>query len=177
MNALDELLEELVGRRGEKVVIWSFYTSSVAAIVQRYARFGVVRYDGTVTNVSARREAVRMFQEDEDTKVFVGNPAAAGAGLTLHRARVAIYESLSNQAAHYLQSLDRIHRRGQEKDVEYVIMLCDGTLEVTEYDRLVQKELAAQDLLGDNVKTPLTRETFLTDVREAAALLSESESG
>ena len=31
--------------------------------------------------------------------VFAANPAAAGAGLTLHRARVAIYESLSNQAA------------------------------------------------------------------------------
>ena len=62
--------------------------------------------------------------------VFVANPAAAGAGLTLHRARVAIYESLSNQAAHYLQSLDRIHRRGQKREVEYVVMLCDGTLEI-----------------------------------------------
>lgn len=175
LNALDELLEELVGRGGEKVVIWSFYTASVAAIVQRYARFGVVRYDGTVTDVSERREAVRMFQEDEKTNVFVGNPAAAGAGLTLHRARVAIYESLSNQAAHYLQSLDRIHRRGQEQDVEYIVMLCDGTLEVTEYDRIVQKEQAAQDLLGDNVETPFTRETFLADVREATALLRTAE--
>ena len=177
LKALDELVERLVGREGEKVVIWSFYTASVAGIVQRYARYGVVRYDGSVSDVRARREAVRRFQEDEETMVLVANPAAAGAGLTLHRARVAIYESLSNQAAHYLQSLDRIHRRGQERDVEYVIMLCDGTLEVSEYDRLVQKEQAAQDLLGDNVKTPFTRETFLADVREAAALLHAADAG
>ena len=170
--ALDSLVKLLVGREREKVVIWSFYTASLAAIAKRYARYGVVRYDGSVSDVGARREAVRRFQEDDETMVFVANPAAAGAGLTLHRARVAIYESLSNQAAHYLQSLDRIHRRGQGRDVEYVVMLCDSTLEVSEYDRLVQKEQAAQNLLGDCVDAPVTRETFLADVREAAALLS-----
>ena len=175
--ALDSLVQQLVGRGREKVVIWSFYTTSVTAIARRYVRYGVVRYDGSVSDVAKRREAVRRFQEDDETMVFVANPAAAGAGLTLHRARVAIYESLSNQAAHYLQSLDRIHRRGQERDVEYVIMLCAGTLEVSEYDRLVQKEQAAQDLLGDNVEAPLTRATFLADVRMAAALLSKLEAG
>ena len=175
LAALDALLEELVGREREKVVIWSFYTASVAAIARRYACYGVVRYDGSVSEVSARRDAVRRFQEDDETMVFVGNPAAAGAGLTLHRARVAIYESFSNQAAHYLQSLDRIHRRGQERDVEYVVLLCDGTLEVAEYHRLVRKEQAAQDLLGDQVDAPITREAFLADVREVAALLTTEE--
>lgn len=170
--ALDSLVEQLVRREREKVVIWSFYTASVAAIARRYVRYGVVRYDGSVSDVGTRREAVRRFQEDDETMVFVANPAAAGAGLTLHRACVAIYESLSNQAAHYLQSLDRIHRRGQERDVEYVVMLCDGTLEVNEYDRLVQKEQAAQGLLGDDVEAPLTRGTFLADVRKAAELLN-----
>ena len=37
------------------------------------------------------------------TMIFLGNPAAAGAGLTLHRARIAIYESFSNQAAHFIR--------------------------------------------------------------------------
>ena len=175
LAALDALLNQLVGREREKVVVWSFYTASVAAIAQRYLRYGLVRYDGSVSDVSARRDAVRRFQEDDETMVFVGNPAAAGAGLTLHRARVAVYESLSNQAAHYLQSLDRIHRRGQERDVEYVVLLCDGTLEVAEYHRLVRKEQAAQDLLGDQVDAPVTREAFLADVRQAAALLTTVE--
>jgi SNF2 family DNA or RNA helicase len=171
LAALDSLLERIVGCDREKVVVWSFYTVSVTAIVERYKAYGAVRYDGLVSDVDVRREAVRRFQEDDETMVFVANPAAAGAGLTLHRARFAIYESLSNQAAHYLQSLDRIHRRGQERDVEYVVMLCDGSLETVEYDRLVEKERAAQDLLGDRVSEPMTRETFLADVRQAAALL------
>ncbi len=105
--------------------------------------------------------------------VLVANPAAAGAGLTLHRARIAIYESLSNQAAHYLQSLDRIHRRGQTRDVEYLILLCDQTIEIQEYERLVVKETAAQSLLGDVVSAPMTRETFLRDARSAVDLLNK----
>ena len=52
-----------------------------------------------VSDVAERREAVRRFQQDADARIFVANPAAAGAGLTLHSARIAIYESLSNQAA------------------------------------------------------------------------------
>ncbi|MHC5731527.1 MAG: helicase-related protein, partial [Nostoc sp.] len=114
-----------------------------------------------------RREAVRKFQEDDETMLFVANPAAAGAGLTLHRARLAIYESMSNQAAHYLQSLDRIHRRGQTRDVEYLILLCDNTIEIEEYERLTRKERAAQALLRDQVEEPITRETML---REAIAV-------
>jgi len=171
LTVLDGLIEQLVEREGEKVVIWSFYTGSVTAIVNRYARYGAVRYDGQVTDVRVRQEAVSRFQQDDATRIFVANPAAAGAGLTLHRARFAIYESLSNQAAHYLQSLDRIHRRGQTRPVEYVVMLCDDSIEIGEYERLVRKERAAQDLLGDVVVSPMTRETFLSDIRAAATLL------
>ena len=111
-------------------MIWSFYTKSINALCQRYAQYGVLRYDGQVADVAERRESVRRFQEDQQRQLFVANPAAAGAGITLHSARFAIYESFSNQAAHYLQSLDRIHRRGQTRDVEYLILLCDGTLEI-----------------------------------------------
>ena len=97
----------------------------------------------------------------------MANPAAAGAGLTLHRARLAIYESMSNQAAHYLQSLDRIHRRGQERPVEYAILLCEDTVEVAQYDRLLKKQRVAGDLLGDVVESPVTRSIFLRDLSES----------
>lgn len=172
LQALDKLLHELVELDREKVVVWSFFTASITAIADRYARYGVVRYDGTIADTAARRDAVRRFQEDDSTMVFLGNPAAAGAGLTLHRPRVAIYESLSNQAAHYLQSVDRIHRRGQTRDVDYIVLLCEHSIEIAEYERLVDKESAAQALLGDRVARPLTRETFLADARAAAELLT-----
>ena len=142
----------------------------------RYQHHNPVRYDGTVSDVTDRREAVRRFQSDDETMLFVGNPAAAGAGLTLHRSRIAVYESWSNQAAHYLQSLDRIHRRGQTREVEYIILLCENTIEEDEYARLIEKERSAALLLGDEIGTPVTREGLLNEFLASKAKLSSRDS-
>lgn len=163
--ALDDLVERLVVRSGEKVVVWSCFTASLEVIFRRYLRYGAVRYDGTVTSIEERRDAVRRFQSDPDTRIFVGNPAAAGAGLTLHAARYAVYESFTNQAAHYLQSLDRIHRRGQTREVEYFVLLGQNSIEPREFEGLVRKETRARDLLGDVIDEPVTREQFLAELR------------
>ena len=163
LAALDEILGDLIEKRGEKVVLWSYFTASLDAVMSRYGRYGAVRIDGSVTSTADRREAVRRFQEDDETMLFVGNPAAAGAGITLHRARYAVYESMSNQAAHYLQSLDRIHRRGQDRPVEYLMLLCDETIEPLEHQRILDKQSAARALLNDSVEEPVTRERFLTE--------------
>jgi SNF2 family DNA or RNA helicase len=171
LTALDSILTELVHNRGEKVIIWSFYTASLEAILQRYAQLNPIRIDGAVSNVAARRSAIDRFQNDNESWILVANPAAASAGLTLHRARFAIYESLSNQAAHYLQSLDRIHRRGQTRDVEYLLLLCDQTIEEREYAALQKKDRASRVLLGDPVSTAETRTTLLQEARAAARVL------
>jgi len=173
LRVLDDVLPRYVDA-GEKVVLWSFYRASLEALAARYSHFGLVRIDGSVADVASRREAIRSFQEDADTRVFLGNPAAAGAGLTLHRARVAIYESMSNQAAHFMQSLDRIHRRGQERDVEYVILLCRGTLEETEYQRLLDKTDAQADVLGDPTPKRPTRQVLLDELLRTQERLETS---
>lgn len=170
--ALDGILDDLITNKREKVVLWSFYTASIDAIMARFARYGPVRYDGTISSVVVRGDAVQRFQEDDVTMLFVGNPAAAGAGLTLHRSRVAVYESLSNQAAHYMQSLDRIHRRGQARDVEYVFLVCGGSIEEQEYARIAAKEQDARDLLGDGANTAVTRDVFMRDAMELRELLN-----
>jgi SNF2 family DNA or RNA helicase len=123
-----------------------------------------VRIDGTVARIEDRVEAVRRFQEDPNVRIFLGNAAAAGAGITLTAARHAVYESLSNQAAHWLQSLDRIHRRGQQRDVVCHVLVAERTLEEREFERLRHKEQAARELLGDDYEEPPTRERFLAEL-------------
>lgn len=162
--ALDTLLDHLVGELEEKIVVWSFYRASLDRIAARYTHLGLVRIDGSVSDPADRRQAIRRFQGDPAVSIFLGNPAAAGAGLTLHSARYAVYESLSNQAAHYLQSLDRIHRRGQNRDVRYVTLLARGTVEEVEYARLRQKADAQAVLLGDPPAQAPTRRTMLADL-------------
>lgn len=162
--ALDRLLAELVEDQQKKVVIWSYFRYSVDAICERFRHLGAVRIDGTVAKVEERAQAIRCFQEDPDVRIFIGNPAAAGAGITLTAAHHAIYESFSNQAAHYLQSVDRIHRRGQRHAVTYHVLLARGTVEEVEFERIVGKESAGRRLLGDKYEKPMTRERFLAEL-------------
>jgi SNF2 family DNA or RNA helicase len=171
LKALDDLLASVLAR-GDKAVIWSFYRDSLDAIAERYADRGLVRVDGTIDDIALRREAVRAFQEDDGTRIFLGNPAAAGAGITLHRARLAIYESISNQAAHWMQSLDRIHRRGQERDCEYLLLICRDTIEEEEFRRVRDKALAQADLLGDPPDPAPSRRRMLDELLHAREVLT-----
>jgi SNF2 family DNA or RNA helicase len=162
--ALDQLLNELINNENKKVIIWSFFRSSLQAISDRYRQYGLVRIDGSVVKVEDRIEAIHRFQNDDDVRLFVGNAAAAGAGITLTASHHAIYESFSNQAAHYMQSVDRIHRRGQAAIVTNHVLLTSQTIEIKEFDLILQKEENARDLLGDSYKSSTTRTRFLTDL-------------
>jgi len=89
------------------------------------------------------------------------------AGITLTAAHHVVYESFSNQAAHYMQSLDRVHRRGQAHDVTYHLLLARHTIDHFEFDRLLHKEAASRDLLGDRCAQPITRDRFLAELESA----------
>lgn len=156
---LDELVERVVGERGEKVIVWSYFREPLDEVVRRYAKHGAAKIDGSV-GMRDRKNIVREFQNSDSPKVLAANPAAAGAGLTLTRARTAIYVSLPTQAAHYLQSLDRIHRRGQTEDVDYHLIVCRGTIEENEVERLARKEKGQRRLLGDRSEMPTLEEAL-----------------
>lgn len=158
---LESALPELIETKSEKVVIWSVYTKTIDRIIQSFSRYNPARIDGKVEKVSDRQLMVERFQKDDSCRVFVGNPAAAGAGITLHKAKTSIYLSYSNQAAHYMQSLDRIHRRGQTADsVEYLFLVAKDTIEVNEIRRLIEKQGRQSELLGD----PVAERIELTDI-------------
>ena len=162
-KTLDILLSNLISQN-RKVVVWSFYRSSLDEMMARYSNYNPVRIDGSISS-EGRSAAVREFQENPTRMLFVGNPAAAGSGITLHAAYDAVYLSYSNQAAHYLQSLDRIHRRGQVSDeVNYHLLVCTGTIEEAEIVRLRGKEVRQHDLLGDQVAFPSTLDDALAEL-------------
>jgi hypothetical protein len=56
--ALDSILTDLIAARGEKVVVWSFFTASLNALCTRYSHYNPVRIDGSV---SARKTTTRCY--------------------------------------------------------------------------------------------------------------------
>lgn len=163
--ALDELVQSIVVNQHKKIVIWSVYTRTLDELESRYQEYGLVRIDGTVTSSSKRAELIHSFQSDPSVNIFIGNPAAAGAGITLHAASECVYISFSNQAAHYLQSLDRIHRIGQTApNVNYHFIVCRNSIENSELGRISRKEIMQKDLLRDSSTEGFTLQIALDEL-------------
>jgi len=171
LHWLDELLSELISVQNKKVVLWTVYTRSLDELEKRYVRYGISRIDGTITSSIDRMRMIDQFQKNPGIKLFIGNPAAAGAGITLTAAEECIFFSLSNQAAHYLQSVDRIHRIGQlAEEVVYRFLICRRTIEEKEIKLIANKEKGQKDLLGDIDEGKVTLDTALEELEEPCAL-------
>lgn len=117
-GALQDLLEELddVGR----IVIYGGFTGSIdriCGIVQK-AQWKCIRVDGrgwhTDLPLTKPEEIIRYFQSGEGRVAFVGQPGAAGMGLTLTAAPLTCYYSNDFNAESRIQSEDRIHRAGMD---------------------------------------------------------------
>ncbi len=82
---------------------------------------------------------------------MIANPAAAGEGISLHRTcQYAIYLDRSFNAAHYLQSVDRIHRLGSTKPAHVDILEARGTIDSRIAERLASKIEAMATILNDS---------------------------
>lgn len=156
-------IEEVVRRTdalvasGEKVLIWTQFVMNVLSLEHLLAEHGAVVLYGQVPtgdddDISTREGRIRAFHDDPDTKVMIANPAAAGEGISLHRAcHHALYLDRNFNAAHYLQSLDRIHRLGLEDvEPEVRIVVARDTIDARVEDRLHKKILAMSRILNDD---------------------------
>jgi SNF2 family DNA or RNA helicase len=154
---LDELVISTLARPGEKVVIWSSFVQTVEKLRHRYERFGSTSIHGGINtgeenDGDTREGRIRMFNQEASCRVLVANPAACGEGISLHKAaHNAIYFDRSFNAAHFLQSVDRIHRRGLPNNIDthIYVLTVNGTIEEAVRSRLSEKVAALSKILAD----------------------------
>jgi SNF2 family DNA or RNA helicase len=144
--------------QGRKVLIWSSFVRNVEYIAERLSDLGAVYIHGGVDagdedDDETREGKIKLFHDDSDTMVMVANPAAASEGVSLHRiCHHAIYLDRTFNAAHYLQSEDRIHRFGLPPDQDTIIEIveCEGTVDETVLERLDYKIKRMAEALEDS---------------------------
>jgi len=148
---LDTLLG-IVEDLPHQAIIWARFRRDIDLICAALtaAKRSWVRYDGTVKD-KERGDAVRSFQQG-DAEFFVGNPAAAGEGLTLHAARTVIYYNNSFKLTERLQSEDRAHRIGQVHPVHYVDLVAPDTVDERIVAALQAKMDVAAQVTGDSLR-------------------------
>ncbi|SPA25375.1 putative helicase [Cupriavidus taiwanensis] len=146
-----------LARQDRKVLIWSSFRHNVEYIASSLQDLGAVFIHGSVDagdeeDDATREGRIKQFHDNSDVKVMVANPAAASEGVSLHTiCHHALYLDRTFNAAHFLQSMDRIHRLGlrPDQDTTIEIVECAGSLDETVAARLRTKINAMSAALND----------------------------
>ena len=121
-----------------KVVVFAHHKEVIARILELVG-VKAVSITGD-TPMKARHQAVLAFQNDPAVRVFVGNLQAAGVGLTLTAASVAVMVEQDWVPGVMAQAEDRIHRIGQDRGVLVQYICFDGSLDARMAKSVARKE-------------------------------------
>lgn len=108
--------QELNDGQYDKIGIFAIHTDVIAHLQKLLAPFNPVVINGKVPP-SRRQQAIDSFQNDPETKIFIGNIQAAGTAITLTAAHECLFLEESWVPGENVQAADRFHRRGQELPV------------------------------------------------------------
>lgn len=141
-------LAETALESDQRVVIWARFQAECRALAARLAPLGPVAvYHGGESHAD-RAAALKAFQDDRTTPIFIGTQAAGGTGLDLTAASTVIYYSNAFSYEDRAQSEDRCHRIGQTRRVTYYDLVAPGTL-----DARILRVLANRRSLAETVAT------------------------
>ena len=145
MDLLDDILEE-----DHKVVIFVRFITDIErlaeALTNKQIKYRIL--SGSVP-FNQRDSIVQEFQEKPEIKVFIAQIQAGSLGIELTAADIAIYYSVTYNAADYWQSQDRLHRQGQKRAVTYYRLIAPRTIDHTVFQVLETKGKIAEVVLHD----------------------------
>jgi SNF2 family DNA or RNA helicase len=150
------IAQEIISNGG-KVVIWATFIKNILSLKEYLFSKGIEckelygatpvaknDEDETEAEIETRESIVKEFNKsDSSFKIIIANPFAVAESISLHKAcHNAIYLERSFNAAHFIQSKDRIHRYGLEPGTitNYYFLVSENSIDETINRRLNEKE-------------------------------------
>lgn len=152
-----EIINTIIAKNG-KVVVWACYIKTIEMFSKFLTQNGIrnkTLYGATpvasdaITPESEEYELTReaIVKEFNDLtsglNVIIANPFAVAESISLHKAcHNAVYIERSFNAAHFIQSKDRIHRYGLPVGTvtNYYYLVSENSIDETINERLTTKE-------------------------------------
>ena len=183
-----ELIEKIIASGG-KVVVWAIYVKNILDFQEYLLENGIdcrTLYGATPVatgdeedddTIETREKIIAEFhKEDSSFKVIIANPFAVSESISLHKVcHNAIYMERSFNAAHFIQSKDRIHRYGLKPGIEtnYYYLLSEDSIDSVINDRLRAKEERLREII-ESMPIPLFSNVELeTGDDDIKALIAE----
>lgn len=145
--------------RGEKVLVWSNFVRNIKSLAKHLEAFepamihgGVPTEDNAPPTSVTREGELYRFRNSDSCSVLLANPAACGEGISLHHdCHHAIYLDRTFNAGQFLQSQDRIHRLGLDRNTltTFTVLTSIDTIDDSVDWRLRDKVKALSKLMND----------------------------
>lgn len=132
----------------EKTIIFCRYESEIQQLCDILP--DSARFDGKVS-IKEREKALKAFSEDK--KYLIANRNCAGYSLNLQFCHKIIYMSNDWDLGTRLQSEDRVHRLGQEYNVEIIDICAYNTIDEKILNCLWKKENLLDSIKGEIEKS------------------------
>ena len=154
-NRLSELMNVLSEMEG-KAVIWAHWREDIhtilEAIKKEYGDNSIVTYFGD-TSTDDRQKAIKSIQDpDSPVRFVVGTPQTGGYGITLTGASTMIYYSNGYDLEKRQQSEARIDRIGQTKNMTYIDIIAEKTIDEKIVTALRNKVNIATQVMGEELR-------------------------
>lgn len=152
---------EFVDNTNEKIVIFAHHQEIVEQVYQEFEDTAVKVYGDTSSD--DKNERVNQFQNDEDTKVLVGNMKSAGIGVNLTAAYQILFVEFPYSPDVIEQCEDRAHARANDPhkvDVHYAY--APDTVDEKLLDILEDKREKVEKIIDGEI----SKQGFRENVRE-----------
>ena len=164
---------------GGKVIIWCSFINTIKKMSEYMKNmghdsvsiWGEIPRDDEVNSEDNREARIERFKNDSTCNVLIANPSSLAESISLHKhCHHAIYVDRTFNGAHYMQSLDRIHRVGLEPDskIRYDIIQSARSIDQTIHERLVIKQRNMEVFLNQR-----TLDVYATEDDEAPIDISD----
>ena len=161
-----ELCDSIISSN-EKVVIFSMYKETVYELQKRLNKYNPVVGTGDLSTEEIERNK-DLFQNNPNTKVFIGTFAKMSTGITLTAASYMICIDSNWTQADNTQAEDRIYRIGTKGGVFIYYLVCKNTIDEKVLE-IVNNKSIVSDFVVDNKINPqmyTQLKTIITDLQE-----------
>lgn len=152
LDAVEQFIDDKLGE-GEKVLVYSFYKKTVAALAARFTKKGRTDFEiitGDITDKAKREYIRKRFMNDPGCRILIGTDAIK-VGLNLQSARYLIMIDLILNAQEVTQLIGRIRRLGSKnKNVVLYLLLIKDTIEERLFKKLKYEAALFDAVLGKN---------------------------
>jgi len=158
-----ELAEDAI-EQGQKVVIFTTFTDELEELAEHFGN-KCVTHNGKM-NTTNKQKSVDSFQGNKRIKVFIGNIASAGVGITLTEGTVVVFNSFSWVPGDNEQAEDRTYRIGQKNNVSVYYQLFRDTISFVMWYSLMNKQKNIDKILNAGDEHSQRLKNLMNDLEE-----------